>query len=244
MEFQGKLKSYGSNHMTIEIPEGFDIEKIKRISENGDVMVDFYEKDTITDLQRKHYWALVGDIEAYTGYTSDVIDSALRVLFMKENNLDEYPSLKRNEMKKTVASELLEFVIDLSIKEGIPFRKQQFYLTIDISKMLYALTMKRLCWVCGKPHSDIHHANGSTIGMGNDRTKVNHIGRYVVCLCRLHHQEIHPAIEKEYFKKHHIAPIKLNRESVITLGLMSKKQVRELEEERVGTTQNVQQKNH
>src|SRR5699024_9717834 len=118
---------------------GFDIKEIMSKSKNGDLIVDFYEKDTITDLQRNHYWALVGDIEAYTGYTSDVVDSALRVGFMKEQLLDDYPSLKRNQMKKTVASELLEYVIDLCIKNDIPFRKQQFYLTIDTSKMLYAL---------------------------------------------------------------------------------------------------------
>lgn len=233
MEFKGKLESYGENQMVIAIPDGFDIKEIMRKSADGELVVDFYEKDTITDLQRKHYWALVGDIEAYTGYTSDVIDSLLRVKFMKANNLDEYPSIKRNQMKKTTASELLEYVIDLCIKEGIPFRKQQFYLTIDTSKMLYALTLKRLCWICGKPHSEIHHVNGSTIGMGNDRTKVNHVGRYVMCLCTKHHGEIHPALEKVFYKKHQISPIKLSKEMVITLGLMSRKRAEELNKEEI-----------
>lgn len=234
MEFVGKLESYSGNKMIIDIPNGFDMEEIVRKSKQGELVVDFYEKDTITDLQRNHYFALVGDIEEYTGHTVDAIDSYLRVKFMNLIKLDEYPSLKRNQMKKTVASDLLEYVIDLCITNDIPFRKQQFYLTINNSKMLYALTLKRLCWVCGKPHSDIHHTNGSTVGMGNDRTKVNHVGRGAMCLCREHHTEMHSMTEIDFFNKYHILPIKLNEEAVITLGLMTKKRVEEMEAIEIG----------
>jgi len=219
MEFIGKLESHSGNKMIIDIPDGFDMDEIVRKSEQGDLVVDFYERNSITDLQRKHYWALVGDIEEYTGYTKDVIDSFLRVEFMKLISLEEYPSLKRNQMKKTVASELLEYVIDLCITNDIPFRKQQFYLTINTSKMLYALTLKRLCFICGKPHSDVHHIIGSTVGMGNNRKKVSHVGRQVICLCREHHNLIHAGSEQEIFEKHHIAPIKLSEEDVKRLGL-------------------------
>lgn len=218
--------------MVIAIPDGFDIKEIMRKSANGELVVDFYEKDTITDLQRKHYWALVGDIEAYTGYTSDVIDSLLRVKFMKANNLDEYPSIKRNQMKKTTASELLEYVIDLCIEEGIPFRKQQFYLTIDTSKMLYALTMKRLCWVCGKPNSEIAHVE--TVGMGRDRRTIDHRKHHIMCLCggvNGHHEEQHRIGIDTFMTKHHIKPIKLAGEDLIKLNLISKAMLNKLEEE-------------
>lgn len=232
MEFKGKLESYGDNQMLVNIPDGFDIKEIMSKSKNGELVVDFYEKDTITDLQRNHYWALVGDIEAYTGYTSDVIDSALRVGFMKEQLLDDYPSLKRNQMKKTVASELLEYVIDLCIKNGIPFRKQQFYLTIDTSKMLYALTMKRLCWVCGKPNSEIAHVE--TVGMGRNRRTIDHRKHHVMCLCSGpsgHHEEQHRIGIDTFMNKHHIKPIKLAGDDLVKLNLISKATLNKLEEE-------------
>ncbi|WP_051910484.1 putative HNHc nuclease [Carnobacterium pleistocenium] len=232
MEFVGKLESYSGNKMIIDIPDGFDMNEIVRKSEQGELVVDFYEKDTITNLQRKHYWALVGDIEEYTGYTKDVIDSFLRVEFMKLISLEEYPSLKRNQMKKTVASELLEYVIDLCITNGIPFRKQQFYLTINTSKMLYALTLKRLCWVCGKPNSEIMHVE--TVGSGRDRKKIDHSKHHFMCGCWKHHQEQHAIGIDTYMTKYHFKPITLNYEDLIKLGLMSKKKVEELEAIEIG----------
>lgn len=51
--------------------------------------------------------------------------------------------------------------------------------------------------------------NGSTIGMGNDRTEVNHIGRYVVCLCRDDHGKMHQLGEKEFMDLHVFVPIKV-----------------------------------
>jgi len=242
MEFVGKLESYSGNKMIIDIPDGFDMNEIVRKSEQGELVVDFYEKDTITNLQRKHYWALVGDIEEYTGYTKDVIDSFLRVEFMKLISLEEYPSLKRNQMKKTVTSELLEYVIDLCITNGIPFRKQQFYLTINTSKMLYALTLKRLCWVCGKPNSEIMHVEA--VGSGRDRKQIDHSKHHFMCGCWKHHQEQHAIGIDTYMTKYHFKPITLNYEDLIKLGLMTKTQVRKLEEDRIGTAQNVQQTNH
>lgn len=242
MEFVGKLESYSGNKMIIDIPNGFDMNEIVRKSKQGELIVDFYEKDTITDLQRKHYWALVGDIEEYTGYTADVIDSYLRVQFMKLISLEEYPSLKRNQMKKTVASELLEHVIDLCITNDIPFRKQQFYLTINTSKMLYALTLKRLCWVCGKPNSEIMHVEA--VGSGRDRKQIDHSKHHFMCGCREHHSEQHNIGIDSYMIKYHFKPIKLNYEDLIKLGLMTRTQVRKLEEDKIGTTQNVQQTNH
>ena len=67
--------------------------------------------------------------------------------------------------------------------------------------------------------TDVHHLNGSTVGMGNDRNKVSHVGRMVVCLCRECHGKIHQGGEQAFFNKHHIAPIKLDAETVQILGL-------------------------
>ena len=67
--------------------------------------------------------------------------------------------------------------------------------------------------------TDVHHLNGSTVGMGNDRSKVSHIGRRVVCLCRECHGKIHQGGEQAFFNKHHIAPIKLTEETVKLLNL-------------------------
>ena len=63
------------------------------------------------------------------------------------------------------------------------------------------------------------HLNGSTVGMGNDRSNVNHVGRMVVCLCRECHGKIHQGGEQAFFNKHHIAPIKLTEKEIKLLGI-------------------------
>lgn len=228
MELKGNLESYGDKHLTVAIPNGFDIKEIKRKHPTGKVMLDFIENDEITDLQRDHYWALVGDIVDYTGYPDDVVDAKVRVGFMKEECLDDYPSIRRHAMKKDMASKLLEYTINLCLENGIPFRKQQFYLTTDTSKMLYGMLMKRICWECGKPNSQIMHEK--TVGMGRNRRAIDHRNYRFMCGCQEHHDEQHRIGVKAYCLKYHFKPIKLNAEDLIQLGLMTKTGVLQIEE--------------
>ena len=79
----------------------------------------------------------------------------------------------------------------------------------DIGKYVYACLMNRKCAVCGKP-ADVHHCEGSRIGMGNDREKVHHLGREVLPLCRVHHDEAHQGSEAEFIEKYHLQPVKLD----------------------------------
>ena len=149
----------------------------------------------------------------------DGVENYFKLKFMEKENLDELPSLKRNRMSRRRASELLQFVIDQMIREEIPFRKQEFYETMDISNMLYSLTLKRLCYICGKPHSDIHHAT-HLVGMGNNRRKHDHLRSTFMSLCREHHNEVHAMGVDNFCKKYHVYPVKLDRADLKDLGVM------------------------
>ena len=136
---------------------------------------------------------------------------------MQEQGLDEYPSLARNRMKKTVATELITWLIEFMIQNEIPFRKQQFYLTADTSRMLFALTMKRICFVCGKEHSHLHHYDA--VQRGRNRNKIDHTKHRFMMLCANHHQEAHNLGNKEFCSKYHLKPIKLSKENLKDLGI-------------------------
>lgn len=182
------------------------------------VNLDFYEFDSITDLQRDHFYALCGDIEETTGYPRSVVEDYLKYKFYVEEDLSEFPSLARGAMRKSTASKLLEFVIDFCIDQETPFRKQQFYLTMDTTKMLFSLTMKRICWICGRPKSDIAHVEA--IGMGADRKTVNHTKYHFMCLCRKHHMEQHQIGIETFMSKYFVKPVRLNEEQLKELGVM------------------------
>src|SRR5699024_2217342 len=103
------------------------------------------------------------------------------------------------------------------IRYEIPFRKQQFYLTVDMSSMWFALTIKGSCWSAVKLNAEINQAT-SLVGMGRDRNKHNHLERTFMALSREAHNEIHNIGLTEFMKKYHVRPIKLSKENLKELG--------------------------
>lgn len=220
MSIRAEIIKQNGDEVTLKLFDKLDERDLKKQAINGRyyVTMDIFEKDSITDLQREHFYALCGDIEKYEGIPQDAVVSFIKVKFMQEEGLDEYPSVARNQMKMNTASKLLEFTINHCFDKEIPFRKQQFYLTTDTSKMLFAFTMKRICWICGKEHSDIAHVE--SVGMGRDRREIDHTQHRFMCLCREHHNEQHNIGINNFMDLYHIKPIKLKEEQLKELGVM------------------------
>lgn len=61
--------------------------------------------------------------------------------------------------------------------------------------------MRHKCAVCGK-RGELHHIDA--IGMGGDRTQVEHLGREVISLCREHHTEMHTVGKADFLAKYHL----------------------------------------
>lgn len=218
--------------ITLKLFDDIDWDKSKDllIDNRLYVYLDLFNKLNITDAQRKYFWALMGDYENYTGYPRRTSGDKIIIEFTLENDLEKLPSTRRNGMSKELARELLQYVIEDLIDKGVPFHERKFYLAEDVSKLLYALTMKRMCWVCGKPGSSIHHAE-DLVGMGRDRTKHNHLKSRFMCLCESghdienenkiisHHQEAHSLGLTNFCEKYHVQPIKLDEHSLRELGI-------------------------
>ena len=217
---RAQIVSQKGQSVRLELIDQLDIgEAIKR-RYNGKyyAVLDIFDPDTISDLQRNHYYALIGDYAEYTGVPLDAADAYFKYQFMIEMDLDEFPSVGRGRIDKTTASVLLEYLITYFIHHDVPFRKQQFYLTTDASKMIFALTMKRLCVVCGKSNSDIHHVDA--IGAGAKRKTHDHSKHDFLSLCREHHNESHNIGQKTFMGKYYLKPIKLNTNQLKQLGVM------------------------
>lgn len=221
MNINGVVKQAKIDELTLRLKDKVNIQDLQKHAINGHIYGNFevYEKDTTTDLQRRHFYALMGDYEIYTGVPLDHAESWFKYQFMQEEALDELPSLARNQMKKSEATNLLTFVITYMIQNDIPFRNQKFYLTADASKMLFALTMKRLCLVCGQTHADIHHAT-NLVGQSNNRKTHDHWNSTFMSLCRLHHNEVHQLGLTEFMNKYFVKPVKLSKENLKELGVM------------------------
>lgn len=220
MEYDGTLNAVNGRLVTFELSSDLDIAEVKRNASNGLIManIEFENKNMITNDQRKKIFALINDICEYTGYINDEMYIKMKFYYMAYSGCDTF-SISHNGVSKDFASRFIEFIIEWCFQMGVPFLNREYQLSSDINRTLFIYLKYRSCFVCGKPHSDVHHVNGSTIGMGNNRKKVNHVGRFVVCLCREHHKVIHSLGERAFFKKHHLAPVKLNEETVKRLKL-------------------------
>lgn len=216
---RGQITAHTGDLITIKLIDQLDVETVKKQAVNGKyyVNVEVFEKDKITKAQRKHLYALFKDIEEYTGVPLDHVEAERKFSFMNDEALAEFPSLGFNKMKKTTASKFIEHTIDYCITNDIPFRRENWYLEKATSKQLFALTMKRICWICGAKQSQIAHVE--SVGAGRNRKKIDHTKHHVMCLCHNHHQEQHNMGINHFIDRYHIKPIKLREEHIKQLGL-------------------------
>lgn len=209
------------NELTIKVFDDLTDEDINRyrLGDRLFAKLELFDPESITADQRKHIYALLGDLEVYTGYPKDWWERYLKENFMHYDFMMDLPSLGVNKMNKARASKFIEFIIIFCIQNEVPFRKNQFYLTQESSNVLFYLTMSRLCVVCGQPHADIHHAT-NLVGMGNVRKMHNHWDSTFLSLCREHHNEVHSLGLEEFNKKYLVKPVKLNQRQLKEVGVM------------------------
>lgn len=169
----------------------------------------------ISCTQRRKVYALLGEIAEYVDgiRNADTIEEQKRLLKM-EFMLKRMESAERrmfslSDCDMSTAREFITYLIDFIIANDIPTRVPLIDNCDDIAAYMYACAMHRKCAVCGKA-ADIHHCEGSRIGVGVDRTKVHQLGREVLPLCRVHHTELHAMPESEFIAKYHLQKVKLD----------------------------------
>lgn len=207
------------NELTIKLFDELTDEEVERykIGDRLFAMIDLYDPESITIGQRNHIYALFGDMAAYTGYPAVEWEFYMKVDLMHREKLKDKPSLKANQMSKNLARQFIENIVITCIQLEIPFRKDQFYLPRESSNYIFWATMNRNCVVCGEPHAHIHHFD--TVGMGRNRSVVDHSKLQVMALCPTHHSEVHNIGDKEFYKKYLVKPVKLNQRQLKELGM-------------------------
>ena len=135
--------------------------------------------------QRRKVYATISDIADYTGYLPEEQKEWLKYLHIIRTGCN-YFSL--SDCTMDTAREFINTILEYAIEEGIPLSESAIDRTDDISRYLYFCIKNKKCAVCGRP-GEIHHED--TIGMGNDRQKVDDKNHKKICLCRMHHTIAH-----------------------------------------------------
>lgn len=168
----------------------------------------------ISPEQRRKCYALIGEIAEYiegmkTAGTVESTKDFLKLDFM----LKRMESMERKifslaNCDVTTAREFINYLVDFIIKNDIPTKVSLIDNCEDIQRYIYACLVNKKCCVCGQK-ADIHHLD--RIGMGGDRTKINHLGLRALPLCREHHSILHGTSEIDFMKKYHLEPVKIDK---------------------------------
>lgn len=218
------IKNGNKYQILVDIDQLPNLDHIETVSGSTD---KFYVDYEIADIrkarpkQRRLFFALLGDICMHFV----VPTKFLKVMFYTQ--YEEYTGGKEislsNETASSVsdANQLLDLVIDFMFSWHVPFKRGYELLPKEEEYYLYQCCRHRVCTICGR-RADIHHLD--TIGMGGNRTKVDHTKRHVIALCREHHQEIETIHNKAFSEKYHVPleGIMLDEETLKKIGLKGK----------------------
>lgn len=208
----GLISGIKDNYVMVVVP----MENIYTI-EKQDITsceVRFSDGRCITPEQRKKAYALMGEIADWCGHDPEYIKQRMKFGYV-EGTGNEYFSL--SDCSVTTAREFINYLIDFCFYQNIPTRDSLINVTDDISHYLYSCLANRKCAICND-RAEIHHCEGSRVGMGFDRNKINNLGRRAIALCRKHHSQAHSQ-EKEFFEKYHVYGIELDRHLLKILKL-------------------------
>lgn len=163
--------------------------------------VEIIDGRTLSDNQRKMCYAMIHAIASWSGSTDREIKDALKLEFWAEHTetlADKIFSLSDAPM--SLVAEFQKFLVNFIIENGIPTKRPLLEYADDIDHYVYMCLINKKCAVCGR-RADLHHID--TVGMGNDRTQISHIGKEVMSLCRNHHEEFHKIGKDSFFSLYH-----------------------------------------
>lgn len=213
-----------------ETEEGTDIivnipkEKVgKKISkykiegtEGIDAELRINDGRTITIDQRKKIYATIRDISSFIGDDPDYLKEYLKYDYCAETGEEPF-SLSNCSI--STAREFINHIIEFILKWDIPLSDMALNRTDDIDKYLYMCIKHRRCCITGEAGADIHHCEGSRVGMGRNRKKINHKGLDLMALSREWHNKVHSQGEIQIFRKYKIYGIKIDAETLKYLGI-------------------------
>mgnify|MGYP004715275337 FL=1 len=183
------------------------------------------DENGVSAQQRKFAFALLHDIwwSQVGGYwieTPETVKQHFYAMYEYYNSLDfgEF-SLSAAKGTETDTNQFINMLLDyaaihdisLSVKPLNELEPQ------EIARWEYRCLMEKMCVVCGKKPSDLHHLD--TVGSGVNRQHTNHLGHRAVQLCREHHNLAHSLGIETFMQRFKINGIKIDEKIALAHGL-------------------------
>ncbi|MTI62255.1 MAG: hypothetical protein FH762_20105 [Firmicutes bacterium] len=184
---------YNFENMPLQV--SFEIDAAKRQK----------ELDQISPDQRKKIYAILHDIDEYTGQGVESLKQQMKLEFVRGTG---YEMFSLSDCSKELASDFIEFLIRFCFENGVDLSDHPREAFENIEDYIRLCLEKKICCICGKPYSrSPHHVD--TIGRGFDRRKVDDSEKRKLPLCyEEHHPEIHTIGDKAFMEKYHVVGVK------------------------------------
>lgn len=191
---------------------------------DDEVRVLWPDKDMITPEQRKKIFAIVEEIALWAGYRKDTepVRRSLTADFLRKNierlQMSAISLAVNGNCDKGTASLYIDYLINFCLESDVPTSRPLQELADDLERYTYAALMHKKCVVCGRK-ADIHHCEGSMVGMGRNRKTIVHEGLELMPLCRGHHDECHRIGQMEFDTKYHTKGVVADKKICKRLGM-------------------------
>ncbi|MCT4377658.1 hypothetical protein EFM21_00495 [Leuconostoc falkenbergense] len=203
----------------------YTLEKYHASGQQQVVSLIASDENGVSAQQRKFAFALLHDIwwSQVGGYwieTPETVKQHFYAMYEYYNSLDfgEF-SLSAAKGTKTDTNQFINMLLDyaaihdisLSVKPLNELEPQ------EIARWEYRCLMEKMCVVCGKKPSELHHLD--TVGSGMNRQHTNHLGHRAVQLCREHHNLAHSLGIETFMQRFKINGIKIDEKIAFAHGL-------------------------
>lgn len=186
------------------------------------VRVLWPDTEEITPEQRRKIFAIVGEIACWSGYAPEDARKGLTVDFLRQNIERLQQSAISLAMgggcDKGTASLFIDYLVNFCLESNVPTARPLSEYADDLGRYTYAALMHKRCLICGRK-ADLHHAEGSMIGMGYNRREKPQLGTKVMPLCRIHHTEYHTIGETAFDAKYHTVAVPMDERIAKKYGI-------------------------
>jgi hypothetical protein len=189
---------------------------------SDEVTVTWQDNRNRTAEQNRKAWALMSEIAVFMGEEKDAVYKQLALDFTAKN-LETLQGMlfHLSTASMSEASNFITMLVNLIIEYDIPTKEPLYTMCEDVEKYTYACLMNKKCCVCGKK-AELHHCDGSRIGMGYNRETKPQLGAMVMPLCRVHHTEYHTIGGTAFGEKYHVVAIPMDKRIAQKYGISGK----------------------
>lgn len=191
-------------------------------ADETEARVLWQDREEISAEQRRKIFAIVRDIADSQFEDREWTRKTLTTDFLRKNieqlQLSALSLAVTGNCDRGTASLFIDYLINVCMEFNVQTKKPLQEYTDDLERYTYSALMQKRCIICGRK-AEIHHCEGSHVGMGRNRKEMIHLGALLMPLCRVHHDECHNIGQTAFDEKYHVKGVIADKKICRKVGL-------------------------